>query len=50
MTQSTTETTQYWRELDRRHHLHPFTEYRQLNRTGGRIITRAEGVDRKSVV
>lgn len=44
MTQSTTETTQYWRELDRRHHLHPFTEYRQLNRTGGRIITRAEGV------
>lgn len=44
MTRNTAETTEYWRELDRRHHFHPFTEYRRLNRTGGRIITRAEGV------
>lgn len=37
------ETTR-WRQLDRRHHFHPFTEYRTLNRKGSRIITRAEGV------
>ena len=29
--------------LDREHFLHPFTNYKELNRKGARIITRAEG-------
>ncbi|MGD8709615.1 MAG: aminotransferase, partial [Ectothiorhodospiraceae bacterium] len=33
-----------WQELDRRHHLHPFTDAGALNRRGSRVITRAEGV------
>ncbi len=44
-TQPARNTTTWWRESDRRHHLHPFTDYRQLAETGGsRIITKAEGV------
>ena len=35
--------TRRWRELDRRHHLHPFTNHAELARKGPRIITRAEG-------
>ncbi len=35
--------TQRWRELDRRHHLHPFSNPAQLASEGVRIITRAEG-------
>lgn len=31
------------RELDDRHHLHPFTVFRELSRKGARVITRAEG-------
>lgn len=31
-------------EADRRHHLHPFTDYKQLGEKGSRVITRAEGV------
>ncbi len=31
------------RELDIRHHLHPFTTFAELAKTGSRIITRAEG-------
>ena len=38
------EATRRWRELDARHHLHPFTHYRELAAAGGsRIIARAEG-------
>ncbi len=38
-------TTSWWRESDTRHHLHPFTDYRELAEAGGsRIITKAEGV------
>ncbi|MDX1430822.1 MAG: aspartate aminotransferase family protein [Gammaproteobacteria bacterium] len=33
-----------WQELDRRHHLHPFTDFKALARKGSRIITRADGV------
>ena len=33
-----------WQELDRRHHLHPFTDFKALASKGSRIITRAEGV------
>ncbi len=37
--------TRYWRDLDTRHHLHPFTDYKGLAAEGGsRIITHAEGV------
>ncbi|MEJ8320696.1 aspartate aminotransferase family protein [Pseudomonas oryzihabitans] len=37
-------TTAHWQDLSRRHLLAPFTDYRQLNEKGARIITRAEGV------
>jgi putrescine aminotransferase len=33
-----------WQELDREHHLHPFTDHKDLHRKRSRIITRAEGV------
>ena len=36
--------TSYWQELDRRHHLHPFSDMRTLNQEGSRMIERAEGV------
>jgi putrescine aminotransferase len=38
--------TARWRELDVRHHLSPFSDYRELKRElgGSRIITKAEGV------
>lgn len=36
--------TSHWQELDRRHHLHPFTDYKDLHQKGSRVITRAEGV------
>lgn len=37
-------TTTEWQEMDRRHHLHPFTDFKALGRKGSRVITRAEGV------
>jgi len=40
----TTNATAVWREMDRRHHLHPFTDAKALNKTGVRVITRADGV------
>ena len=36
--------TAYWQDLDRAHHLHPFTDTAALNRKGSRIITDAKGV------
>ncbi|MCP5149602.1 MAG: aspartate aminotransferase family protein [Ectothiorhodospiraceae bacterium] len=36
--------TAEWRELDRKHHLHPFTDFAGLASEGSRIIVRAEGV------
>lgn len=33
-----------WQRADYRHHLHPFTDHRELGQKGSRIITRAEGV------
>ena len=33
-----------WQELDRKHHLHPFTDHKDLHAKKSRIITRAEGV------
>lgn len=35
--------TQQWQQLDREHHIHPFTDPAALNAVGTRIITRAEG-------
>jgi putrescine aminotransferase len=35
--------TERWRQLDARHHLHPFTDPARLAAEGSRIITRAEG-------
>ena len=33
-----------WQQLDAAHHLHPFTDFKQLAERGTRIITRASGV------
>ncbi len=33
-----------WQELDKEHHLHPFTDHKQLHKKRSRIITRADGV------
>ncbi|WP_435102703.1 aminotransferase [Arhodomonas sp. AD133] len=35
---------EHWQALDRRHHLHPFTDAAALNARGSRMITHAEGV------
>lgn len=35
--------TEQWQQLDREHHIHPFTDPAALNAVGTRIITRAEG-------
>jgi putrescine aminotransferase len=36
--------TAQWQDADLRSYLHPFTDYKQLQQTGSRIITRASGV------
>jgi len=36
--------TSQWQAEDRAHHLHPFTDIKQLSEKGVRVITRAEGV------
>jgi putrescine aminotransferase len=37
--------TSTWKSRDHKHHLHPFTDHKELGEKGGsRIITRAEGV------
>lgn len=36
--------TEQWQQLDREHHLHPFTDSKSLNAKGSRVITRAEGI------
>ncbi len=33
-----------WQELDKNHHLHPFTDHKDLHKRRSQIITRAEGV------
>ncbi len=35
---------QEWQDLDKDHHLHPFTNHKDLHKKRSRIITRAEGV------
>ncbi|KAA3632581.1 MAG: aspartate aminotransferase family protein [Proteobacteria bacterium] len=39
----TNRSTSQWQALDRDHFLHPFTDFKELNRKGSRIIARAEG-------
>jgi len=36
--------TSQMQAMDAAHYLHPFTDFKQLNRKGSRIITRAEGI------
>ncbi len=36
--------TEQWQTLDKAHHLHPFTDFRQYAKGGGRIITGAEHI------
>ncbi|WP_299773513.1 aspartate aminotransferase family protein [uncultured Pseudoteredinibacter sp.] len=36
--------TAQWQELDAKHHLHPFTDFKELAEKGSRIIVKAEGV------
>ena len=36
--------TAHWQALDREHHLHPFTDFHDLNERGTRVITRAEHI------
>ena len=33
-----------WQELDKKHHLHPFTDHKELHEQRSRIITKADGV------
>ncbi len=37
-------TTEQMQELDLKHYLHPFTDYKKLANEGSRIITRAQGI------
>ncbi len=37
-------TTAHWQDLDRRHHIHPFTDSKALHAKGSAIMTRADGV------
>jgi len=36
-------TTTHWQTIDREHHIHPFTQQKELAEVGSRVITRAEG-------
>src|SRR5687768_419735 len=36
--------TRDWQELDARHYMHPFTDFRALAAEGSRVIVRGEGV------
>jgi putrescine aminotransferase len=39
-----TTTTSYLQDLDRKHHLHPFTNHAEMHATGTHVITSAKGV------
>ncbi len=44
MAATETRSRQDWQELDKDHHLHPFTDHKALHEKRSRIITRAQGV------
>ena len=33
-----------WQELDKKHHLHPFTDFQDYSEHGGRIMSKAEHI------
>ena len=35
--------TAQWQKIDSAHHLHPFTDYKDLNKEGSKIIVSAKG-------
>ena len=37
-------TTEQWQQIDTAHHMHPFTDYKELAKEGSIIITKADGV------
>ena len=37
-------TTKQWQEIDTKHPLHPFTDYKSLAEEGSIIVTKADGV------
>ena len=37
-------TTEQWQQIDTAHHMHPFTDYKELAKEGSIIITKANGV------
>jgi len=44
MKQNETDNTTLWQAWDREHHLHPFTDTKELGDAGCRVITHADGV------
>lgn len=44
MTEKVNRNTAYWQDLDRRHHLHPFSDMASLNALGSKMIHKASGV------
>ena len=36
-------TTEQWQKIDSAHHLHPFTDFKELINTGTRVITSGKG-------
>ena len=35
-------TTEQWQQIDTAHHMHPFTDYKELAKEGSIIITKAD--------
>ena len=39
-----TKKLEQWQDLDRKHYLHPFTDYKQLSKQDSRVFTKGEGI------
>ncbi|MCS5609225.1 MAG: aminotransferase class III-fold pyridoxal phosphate-dependent enzyme, partial [Candidatus Poribacteria bacterium] len=39
-----TKKLEQWQDLDRKHYLHPFTDYNQLSKQDSRVFTKGEGI------
>ncbi|WP_320415534.1 aspartate aminotransferase family protein [Candidatus Litorirhabdus singularis] len=44
MSSRTTRSSSDWQQLDQRHYLHPFSDFKALGQQGSQIISRAEGI------
>ena len=44
MNSGNSHSSNHWQQLDQRHYLHPFSDFKALGLQGSRIISRAEGV------